>query len=316
MAEKLDMFCYQCSQTVGETGCTVQGVCGKTATVARLQDNLLLATKGLSAYLYHARELGYTDTEIDAFLERVFYTTFTNVNFDADDLVRFAIEAGETSLRTMRLLKKAHIDTYGEPVPTQVPTGTVKGHAIIVTGHGLKALEELLKQAKSRCSGGQPKPSPNQQKVASRRPVNQPKQQRKPSEGGRKPGAKAPRRRCKAAAVASRGGRPCSSSAVIKCAMTSVSVSVAKRWPAAVSSSRSGWKFSIIPLWTTATRSVTWGCALLVVGAPWVAQRVWPMPTSPASGSRARSSASASIRPSLRRRSISPSTIVAMPAES
>ncbi len=150
MAEKLDMFCYQCSQTVGGTGCTVQGVCGKTATVARLQDNLLLATKGLSAYLYHARELGYTDTEIDAFLERVFYTTFTNVNFDADDLVRFAIEAGETSLRTMRLLKKAHIDTYGEPVPTQVPTGTVKGHAIIVTGHGLKALEELLKQTEGK----------------------------------------------------------------------------------------------------------------------------------------------------------------------
>ena len=54
-------------------------------------------------------------------------------------------------------------------------------------------LEELLKQARSRCSGGQPKPSPNQQKVAARRPVNQPKQQRKPSKGGRKPGAKAPR---------------------------------------------------------------------------------------------------------------------------
>ena len=150
MPEKLDMFCYQCSQTVGGTGCTVQGVCGKTATVARLQDNLLLTTKGLSAYLYHARELGYTDTEIDAFLERVFYATFTNVNFDSDDLIRFAVEAGEMSLRTMRLLKKAHIETYGEPVPTKVSTGTVKGHAIIVTGHGLKALEELLKQTEGK----------------------------------------------------------------------------------------------------------------------------------------------------------------------
>ena len=146
MTEGLKMFCYQCSQTVGGTGCTVQGVCGKTATVARLQDNLLLATKGMSAYLYHARELGYTDPEIDAFLERVFYATFTNVNFDAEDLVRFAVEAGEMNLRTMRLLKKAHIDTFGEPEPTQVKTGTVPGHAIIATGHGLKALHELLKQ--------------------------------------------------------------------------------------------------------------------------------------------------------------------------
>jgi len=150
MPEKLDMFCYQCSQTVGGTGCTVQGVCGKTATVARLQDNLMFATKGLSAYLYHARELGHTDTQIDAFLERVFYATFTNVNFDTDDLVRFAIEAGEMNLRTMRLLKKAHIEAYGEPVPTKVFTGTVKGHAIIATGHGLKALEELLKQTEGK----------------------------------------------------------------------------------------------------------------------------------------------------------------------
>jgi len=146
MAERLKMFCYQCSQTAGGTGCTVQGVCGKTATVARLQDNLLLATKGMSAYLYHARELGYTDPEIDAFLERAFYATFTNVNFDAEDFVALAVEAGEMNLRTMRLLKKAHIDTFGEPVPTEVQTGTVKGHAIIVTGHGLKALHELLKQ--------------------------------------------------------------------------------------------------------------------------------------------------------------------------
>ena len=148
MAEKegLKMFCYQCAQTVRGTGCTVKGICGKEPTIARLQDNLMFATKGMAAYLYHARELGYTDTEIDAFLERVFYATFTNVNFDAEDFVRLAVEAGEMNVRTMRLLKRAHIETYGEPEPTGVQTGTVKGHGIIATGHGLKALEELLKQ--------------------------------------------------------------------------------------------------------------------------------------------------------------------------
>lgn len=144
--ERLAMFCYQCSQTVRGTGCTVKGVCGKVPTVARLQDNLILTTKGMAAYLYHARELGYTDPEIDAFLERAFYATFTNVNFDAADLVRLAVEAGEMNVRTMRLLKKAHIETYGEPEPTEVQTGTVKGHGIIVTGHGLKALGALLEQ--------------------------------------------------------------------------------------------------------------------------------------------------------------------------
>jgi len=144
--ERLDMFCYQCAQTARGTGCTVKGVCGKEATVARLQDNLLIATKGMAAYLYHARELGYTDTEVDAFLERAFYASFTQVNFDPEDLVRLALEGGEMNIRTMRLLKKAHNDTYGEPEPTEVQTGTVKGRGIIATGHGLKALEELLKQ--------------------------------------------------------------------------------------------------------------------------------------------------------------------------
>jgi len=144
--ERLDMFCYQCAQTARGTGCTVKGVCGKEATLARLMDNLLISSKGMAAYLYHARELGYTDTEVDAFLERAFYATFTQVNYDPEDMVRLALEGGEMNIRTMRLLKKAHIDNYGEPEPTEVPTGTVKGRGIIATGHGLKALEELLKQ--------------------------------------------------------------------------------------------------------------------------------------------------------------------------
>lgn len=144
--EKLDMFCYQCSQTARGTGCTLKGVCGKEATVARLQDNLLFAIKGISAYLYHARELGYTDDVVDAFLEKAFFSTLTNVNFDPMSFVKLALEAGEMNIRTMKLLKKAHIETYGEPVPTQVSTGTIKGHGVLITGHDLKALEALLKQ--------------------------------------------------------------------------------------------------------------------------------------------------------------------------
>ncbi|GAB4309591.1 MAG: hydroxylamine reductase [Methanobacteriaceae archaeon] len=148
--EGLDMFCYQCSQTARGTGCTIRGVCGKVPTVARLQDNLLFAIKGISAYLYHARELGYTDPEVDAFLERGFYSTLTNVNFDPQKFVEMALEAGQMNIKTMELLKKAHIETYGEPVPAKVPVGAVKGPGIVVTGHSLKALEELLKQTEGK----------------------------------------------------------------------------------------------------------------------------------------------------------------------
>jgi hydroxylamine reductase len=146
MPEKVDMFCYQCSQTAFETGCTVKGVCGKEATVARLQDNLLFSMKGISAYLYHARELGYTDPEVDEFLERGFYSTLTNVNFDPGEFVKLATESGMMNIKAMQLLKKAHIETYGEPTPTEVKVGSIKGKGIIATGHSMKALEELLKQ--------------------------------------------------------------------------------------------------------------------------------------------------------------------------
>jgi hydroxylamine reductase len=111
-----------------------------------LQDNLLFAIKGISAYLYHARELGYTDPEIDAFIERGFFSTLTNVNFDPQEFLNLAVKAGEMNIKTMQLLKKAHIKTFGEPTPTQVGTGTVKGHGILVTGHDLHALDKLLCQ--------------------------------------------------------------------------------------------------------------------------------------------------------------------------
>ncbi len=144
--EKLDMFCYQCSQTARGTGCTLKGVCGKEPIVARLQDNLLFAIKGISAYLYHARELGYSDPEVDAFIEKGFFSTLTNVNFDPEEFLNLAVKAGEMNIRTMKLLKQAHIEKFGEPTPTKVRTGTVKGHGIIITGHDMNALDKLLQQ--------------------------------------------------------------------------------------------------------------------------------------------------------------------------
>ncbi|MCX7757845.1 MAG: hydroxylamine reductase [candidate division WOR-3 bacterium] len=149
MNDELKMFCYQCSQTARGTGCTIKGVCGKEATVARLQDNLLYALKGISAYLYHARELKTTDSEIDAFVEKSLFSTLTNVNFDVTSFLDFALQAGKMNIKTMKLLKEAHIKHYGEPTPTKVSTKTTKGKGIIVTGHSLKALEELLKQTEN-----------------------------------------------------------------------------------------------------------------------------------------------------------------------
>jgi len=150
MSNDLNMFCYQCSQTVNGEGCTVSGVCGKKPTIARLQDNLIYVIKGISAYNHHLNELGVKDSEIDEFLTDGMYTTLTNVNFDLENLIELALEGGKINLKVMELLKKAHIENYGEPNPQTVEVGVKKGLGILVTGHDLKVLEEVLKQTEGK----------------------------------------------------------------------------------------------------------------------------------------------------------------------
>ena len=62
------MFCYQCEQTAGGTGCTKVGVCGKSPDIQSLQDILLFGLKGMASYAFHARELGAIDSEVDGFM--------------------------------------------------------------------------------------------------------------------------------------------------------------------------------------------------------------------------------------------------------
>ncbi len=146
----MGMFCYQCSQTAKGQGCTNYGVCGKSPVLAKLQDNLIFALKGISAYAYHCRELGFVDEDVDSFLAEALYSTLTNVNFDIDRFIDLSLQAGRINLKVMQMLKTAHIKNFGEPQPTKVRATAKKGKAIIVTGHNLKALYELLKQTEGK----------------------------------------------------------------------------------------------------------------------------------------------------------------------
>ncbi len=79
-----EMFCYQCEQTAGGKGCTKQGVCGKTAEVANLQDLLLYQLKGISVYAKVLMDAGENpEPRVVRFVENCLFTTLTNVNFDA-----------------------------------------------------------------------------------------------------------------------------------------------------------------------------------------------------------------------------------------
>lgn len=140
------MFCYQCEQTAGGTGCTKIGVCGKNEDIASLQDTLIFGLKGIAAYSYHARELGARDEEIDAFMHEALFATLTNVDFDLDRHLELVLKCGAMNLKAMELLDKAHVERFGAPIPTKVSTGTKAGPGILVTGHDLLDLYELLKQ--------------------------------------------------------------------------------------------------------------------------------------------------------------------------
>jgi len=89
------MFCYQCEQTAGGTGCTRFGVCGKSPEVAALQDLLVYALKGLSVVAVEARKHGITDGEVNRFTCEAAFSTLTNVNFDPERFPPMISEAVE-----------------------------------------------------------------------------------------------------------------------------------------------------------------------------------------------------------------------------
>ncbi|MBM3249656.1 MAG: hydroxylamine reductase [Candidatus Omnitrophica bacterium] len=140
------MFCYQCEQTSGGSGCTKIGVCGKNEDIQSLQDTLLFGLKGIAAYAYHARELGSRDEEVDAFMHEALFKTLTNVNFSLQDYLEAVLKCGGMNLKIMEVLDQAHTKRFGNPVPAEVDTGTKAGPGILVTGHDLLDLYELLRQ--------------------------------------------------------------------------------------------------------------------------------------------------------------------------
>ena len=119
------MFCYQCEQTAHSKkngiGCqTAQGVCGKDATTADLQDLMTYSVKGIAQYAKLARELGYTDNEADVFILYGLFTTLTNFNFNADRFVELIAEAKQIRDRLRAAYEHAAVE---QNVPIETPEG-------------------------------------------------------------------------------------------------------------------------------------------------------------------------------------------------
>jgi hydroxylamine reductase len=117
----------------------------KDADIQSLQDLLVYGIKGAAAYADHAAILGKEDDAVYAFFQEAMAATL-NKDLTVDDYIGLVMKCGEINLRAMELLDAANTDTFGQPVPTSVPLGARKGKAILVSGHDLKDLEEILKQ--------------------------------------------------------------------------------------------------------------------------------------------------------------------------
>ncbi|MCD6185762.1 MAG: hydroxylamine reductase [Deltaproteobacteria bacterium] len=118
----------------------------KDEDVRSLRELLIIGLKGVAAYADHAALLGCEKEDIYDFLMEALASTTKDLS--VDDMVALVMKAGEISVNTMALLDEANTSAYGNPEITEVNIGVGKNPGILISGHDLKDMEELLEQTK------------------------------------------------------------------------------------------------------------------------------------------------------------------------
>ena len=131
-------------ETMMAKSATIGILTAKNADVRSLREFLVYGLKGIAAYTHHAEVLGFTDPKVWKFLIDALESTVKDIS--ADEMTSFLLKAGETAVAAMALLDKANTTTYGNPEITTVNIGVRKNPGILISGHDLKDMEELLKQ--------------------------------------------------------------------------------------------------------------------------------------------------------------------------
>ncbi len=119
------------------------------ADISSLEQTTLYGLKGIAAYAYHAQVLGHKDDAVYAYVYEAL-SSMLNKELSMEDWLALALKCGEVNLKTMELLDAANTGKYGHPVPTEVPLGAKKGKVILVSGHDLYDLEDILIQTEGR----------------------------------------------------------------------------------------------------------------------------------------------------------------------
>lgn len=121
----------------------------KDENIRGLKQLAIYGCKGMAAYARHALNLGYEDEDIYTIIENTL-AEISRPDIDTDELFSLVLNVGEGGVKAMALLDKANTSTYGNPEVTRVNIGVGKRPGILVSGHDLKDLEELLEQSKDK----------------------------------------------------------------------------------------------------------------------------------------------------------------------
>jgi hydroxylamine reductase len=117
----MSMFCHQCQETAKNTGCTIQGVCGKKEEVANLQDLFIWTLKGISVWGVNGKEFDIYDETIGFFITKGLFATITNANFSRTDFIRFIKEGlvlrEQLKSQVLKAFQKAHGKAFAAEVP-------------------------------------------------------------------------------------------------------------------------------------------------------------------------------------------------------
>jgi hydroxylamine reductase len=141
--------CATCESPCGRTSdYDMTGIWDSDEDIRSLKSLILFGLRGMAAYAYHAGVIGYTSDEVNAFFLKAVATL--GDEWEMKDLLPLVMEVGQVNLKCMEMLDKANTETFGNPTPATVSLKVEKGPFIVITGHDLYDLKQLLEQTKDK----------------------------------------------------------------------------------------------------------------------------------------------------------------------
>lgn len=140
-------FMVSSRESMLEKAATVGVLSTANEDVRSLREMITYGLKGMAAYAEHAKNIGKEDLTINAFIYEALAATLDD-SLSADDLVALTLKTGEYGVKVMALLDEANTSRFGNPEITEVNIGVRKNPAILISGHDLTDLEQLLEQTK------------------------------------------------------------------------------------------------------------------------------------------------------------------------